>query len=110
MGVDSKSEWTDVVEVTTHPKTAPGPKNIKLSTTGSGIAASWDAVPGYNVLQYGIIVYDSGTLGAFATSIGTRTTSATFTGLKAGHKYIVAIETWTDMKAGLSSTAGSMVA
>ncbi|GJN77347.1 hypothetical protein PLIIFM63780_000837 [Purpureocillium lilacinum] len=103
MGDDSKSPWTGAVSATAHPKTAPGPKNIHGTSTGSGITATWDPVPGYSVNVYEFIVFDKDQPGAILTSVSTKSTGATINNLAKGHKHVISVVTWTDAGGGFPS-------
>jgi lysophospholipase L1-like esterase len=108
------SGWTDIVQATADPVTAPGPSNIWVTPTADGIDLTWDAVQGYDVDLYGVYNWDTTAAGAIMVDYGFTGTSASLTGLTPGDHYVLAVETWATvdgtLAAGMPSIARGAVA
>jgi hypothetical protein len=94
-GDDVRSDWSEIVTATAHPRTAPPPKNISTRSTESGFVVNWDP-PGWDVDRYGVLYLDRDVPGSMPSAVGVRDTRAEIDGLNIGHRYGVAVQTWTD--------------
>ncbi|OAA54586.1 Fibronectin type III domain protein [Niveomyces insectorum RCEF 264] len=98
---DVTSTWSPIVAATANPSTAPGPNNILVYPDGStGVSVSWDAVSGYNLHCYAVIVWDLDTPGAFISAYATTGTSLTATDLNNNHRYGVWVASYINMDKG----------
>ena len=103
------SEWTDIVSAVAHPRTAPGPKNIVTRPTNGGLRITWDSPDvECDIDRYGVHLIDSDAPGSFPMVVGFKETSATIDGLTIGHRYGVAIATWTDAGGGIPAGANAV--
>ena len=111
---DDRSDWSPLVSATADVQTAPGPSNIVAVSSGDGIQVTWDAVTGYDINRYGVLVWDRDQEGSFAESRGASATSFLFGGLTQGHTYSVWVETWVNINGGVAggvpASAGDVVA
>ncbi|KAI1818407.1 hypothetical protein GGS20DRAFT_528484 [Poronia punctata] len=106
---NTRSAWSGLTSVTAHPKTAPGPKNIRVLPGGGGsVQFSWSPVSGYAVERYAVIVWDLDTEGAFIDMRAVSGTSATIGGLEPGHRYGTWVATYVSLTSGF--TGKNMVA
>ncbi|KAJ9133411.1 Fibronectin type III domain protein [Pleurostoma richardsiae] len=98
---ESTTDWTGSGFATCNPQTSQGPDNIVVKPSGSdSVIVSWDAVSGYSVNRYEVIVWDKDTDGAFIQGYGVAGTSYTVTGLNADHDYGVWVATWVNLADG----------
>lgn len=100
-----RSAWSGLTSATAKPSTSPGPKNIKSQPTGDGVQVSWDAVTGYNVNRYGVIVWDLDTEGAWIDTRDASGTSLFVGGLIPGHRYGVWVATYVNMRSSITGDA-----
>ncbi|MEU6484185.1 phosphatidylinositol-specific phospholipase C domain-containing protein [Streptomyces sp. NPDC046887] len=109
---DTTSEWSGTVSATAHPKTAPGPVGIVTRPTATGIDFAWGTPTGPytdTIERYGVLAYDLDTPGAFVESVGTRGKALHFGGLKPGHRYALAVQTWNKAGGGLPAAGRPVV-
>ena len=64
------------------------------------ITFTWDALSGYNLNRYEVIVWDQDTEGAFLDGVATTGTSYTFSGLVPGHRYGTWVTSWVILSNG----------
>jgi lysophospholipase L1-like esterase len=102
---DVRSDWSDFSSATAKVSTAPGPSNIIVQPQGNDLLVRWDAVTGYYVNRYGVLVWDRDTEGAFLETFATRDTSYVVKGLKPGHRYGVWVATYVGMIGSLTRTS-----
>ena len=93
---DQRSARSAQVSAVADPTCAPGPSNIRVTSTKDGVDFVWDAVEGFDVVRYGAIYWDS-TRDAFLTNLGWTGTSASYGGMVPGDRLITAIETWANV-------------
>jgi hypothetical protein len=103
------SPWSSVVSATAEPLAAPAPRGIVTHATARGFVVSWEplpeeAVPPEQLDRFGVIYFDGDAAG-FQTFVGVRGTQAEFGGLVQGHRYFVAVETWTRGGVGMPAAA-----
>ncbi|MFJ2024544.1 phosphatidylinositol-specific phospholipase C domain-containing protein [Streptomyces sp. NPDC087897] len=106
------SAWSDTVSATARPRTAPGPVGIVTHPTATGADLVWGAPTGPytdTIDRYGVIAYDLDTPGAFVETVGTREKSLRFDGLKSGHRYVLAVQTWNKAGGGLPALGRPVV-
>lgn len=95
------SDFTGITSAACDPDTAAGPSNIITQPSGSNaISFTWDAVSGYSINRYEVIVWDEDTEGAFINGFSTTGTSYTVSGLLAGHHYGCWVTTWVNLPDG----------
>ncbi|KAK3689004.1 carbohydrate esterase family 3 protein [Podospora appendiculata] len=101
------SPWSAVVSAIAHPQTAPGPSSIVTHPTAAGFSVIWDPPTGDfgDIDRYGVYWLDTDTPGALPGVVGVRNTAAEVVGLTEGHKYIIALDTWTAAGGGLLADA-----
>ncbi|KFY69383.1 hypothetical protein V496_00318 [Pseudogymnoascus sp. VKM F-4515 (FW-2607)] len=105
--IADRSDWSPLVSVTAHPKTAPGPSPIGVVPVGSdSVTVSWSAVGGYDVNRYGVVLWDRDTAGSFISTYATTSTSLTVSGLISGHHYDVWVATYVNMAKGSLTSFG----
>lgn len=97
---DDYSDWSSLTSVTAHPQTAPGPSNIIVTPSGSGIQIAWDAVLGFSVNRYMAIVWDQDTPGAWIGAYPEAGTTHLVSDLIIGHRYKVWVSTWVNLSDG----------
>lgn len=105
------SPWTDVVSAVADPQTAPGPRNIVTHALARGFTISWDPPKGdYDIDRYGVWAFDNDAPGSFPSVIGVKDGGgAEIQGLTPGHRYGVAVDTWTSVGGGILANARSVV-
>ena len=110
---DDHSDWSSLVSAKANVKTAPGPSNVVAVPSGDGIQVTWDAVTGYDVNRYGVLVWDRDTEGSFIENRGALGTSLQIGGLVQGHTYSVWVDTWVNLNGGVAggvpASAGDVV-
>ncbi|KAH7311095.1 SGNH hydrolase-type esterase domain-containing protein [Rhexocercosporidium sp. MPI-PUGE-AT-0058] len=95
------SAWSGLVSTVAHPSTAPGPSNIHVTPVGgNSFAISWDAVSGYSINRYEVIVWDQDIPGAWTGGYAAAGTSTTIGGLLNGHRYAIWVATWVNLDGG----------
>ncbi|KAK4101223.1 carbohydrate esterase family 3 protein [Parathielavia hyrcaniae] len=107
-----KSPWTKVASAVADPQTAPAPTNMVTRATPTGFAISWEPPPppyAGEIDRYGIAHFDSDQPGAVLCTVGVRGQSAEITGLTPGHRYYIAMETWTTAGGGIPAAARAVV-
>ncbi len=107
-----KSDWSDIVSATAHPKTAPGPADIVTRPTATGVDVSWNPPTGPytdTIDRYEVLTFDLDTPGAFPGSVGTRNTSLHVDGLTPGHRYAVSVATWNAAGGGIPAGGPEVV-
>ncbi|KAF2635693.1 hypothetical protein P280DRAFT_473621 [Massarina eburnea CBS 473.64] len=102
---DDRSAWADSVFCTAHPKTAPAPSKITSAPSGDGIQMNWEAVSGYDVNRYGVIVWDRDTEGSFISTTAATCCGSFIGGLKSGHRYSVWVTTYINMQSSWTGDA-----
>ena len=108
---DNRSSWTSSVFCKSKPKTAPGPKKIKSAPSGNGIQMNWEAVKGYDVNRYAVIVWDKDTEGAFTDTRAASCCGLFIDGLTPGHRYGTWVTTYVNMDSswtGYASIVGGL--
>ncbi|GAB1318101.1 Factor for adipocyte differentiation [Madurella fahalii] len=113
-----RSRWSGVASAVARPETAPGPRNIVTHATPTGFTIAWEPPPppsppsrgefAGEVDRYGVLVLDTDTPGSFPRAEGVRGERAELSGLTPGHRYNVAVETWTGVGGGLPAGARSV--
>lgn len=105
------SPWTEVVSAVANPETAPGPRNIATHAMDRGFAISWDPPEGdYEIDRYGVWSSDNDSPGSFPSVVGVKDgKGAEIGGLTPGHRYGVAVDTWTSVGGGLLANARSVI-
>ncbi|OHE92820.1 fibronectin type III domain-containing protein [Colletotrichum orchidophilum] len=110
-GESLKSAWSTTVSAIAHPKTAPGPRNITTKPETDKIIVMWEEPPEkVQVDRYEIILVDLSLPGSFPASTGVRGTVAIFNDLPGGHRYGLAISTWTKYGGGVPAGGRSFIA
>lgn len=110
-GESLRSAWSSTVSTIAHPKTAPGPRNIITKPGLYRVLVKWEKPQGQvEVDRYEIILVDLSLPGSFPNTVAARTTDTTFTDLSAGHRYRLAISTWTDCGGGIPAGGRSFIA
>jgi hypothetical protein len=108
-GGDSlKSPWSSIASAVADPATAPPPINMVTHATGAGFCIAWDPPPppfAGEIDRYGLIYFDGDQPGAFPSIVGVRGNQAELDGLAIGHRYYIAMETWTTVGGGLATGA-----
>ncbi|KAL2021855.1 hypothetical protein VTK56DRAFT_6450 [Thermocarpiscus australiensis] len=107
-GDSAKSPWSKVVSAVANPETAPGPRNIITHATPTGFTATWDPPQGQfpgDIDRYGVITFDNDEPGSFPCVVGVKGERAEMTGLTPGHRYSIAVETWTTIGGGVPAGA-----
>lgn len=99
---DDTSDWSDITSATTDVKTSAGPTNIAVTPTSDGLQVTWDAVVGYDVNRYGVIIWDRDLVGSYIEERGTTDTSMLISGLVPGHTYSVWVSTWINLNGGVA--------
>lgn len=108
----TSSAWSSTVSATARPKTAAGPVGIVTRPTATGIDFAWGAPTGPytdSIDRYGVIAYDQDTPDAFVQTVGTRNKTLHFDGLKPGHRYTLAVQTWNRAGGGLPALGRPVV-
>lgn len=101
---DRTGGWTDVRSVLAHPQTAPGPRNVKVTSTPTGFDISFDPPTGPftdHIVEYNIIFWDRDTHCAFITGAAFKSSPAHIDGLNPGHRYLVAPVTYNAAGGGI---------
>ncbi|KAH6638475.1 SGNH hydrolase-type esterase domain-containing protein [Boeremia exigua] len=107
MGDDIKSSWTSTQSATANPQTPRPPRNVTTSPAGSSMVVRWN--PSLDsVERYGVIYYDQTDKG-FAQSVGTHANYLNIDGLKIGHLYTVAVQSWNSNGGGLPQPARGVI-
>ncbi|KAK1470408.1 fibronectin type III domain-containing protein [Colletotrichum tamarilloi] len=110
-GEGLRSAWSHTVSATAHPKTAPGPRKIITKPDLYQVLVKWEEPQGQiEVDRYEIILVDLSLPGSFPTAMALRETATTFTDLLAGHRYGLAISTWTNYGGGVPAGGRSFIA
>ncbi|RHZ67377.1 uncharacterized protein CDV56_109579 [Aspergillus thermomutatus] len=99
-----RSEWSAFSSATADVDTAPGPSNIIVEPQGNNVLVRWDAVTGYYVNRYGVLVWDKDTEGAFLQVYPVKGTSLGVTGLNSSHRYGIWVATYVGMIGSLTRT------
>lgn len=108
----SGGDWSGTVSATAHPQTAPGPVGIVTNATATGVDFAWGTPTGPytdTIDRYGVLAYDNDTPGAFVETVGTRGKSLHLDGLKPGHRYTLAVQTWNAAGGGMPATGRPVV-
>ncbi|MFJ3816098.1 phosphatidylinositol-specific phospholipase C domain-containing protein [Streptomyces sp. NPDC090056] len=108
----SGGTWSGTVSATARPKTAAGPVGIVTRPTATGVDLAWGTPTGPytdTIDRYGVIAYDRDTPGAFIETVGTRGKSLRFDGLKPGHRYTLAVQTWNGAGGGMPALGRPVV-
>ncbi|MFI5899116.1 phosphatidylinositol-specific phospholipase C domain-containing protein [Streptomyces cyaneofuscatus] len=108
----TSSAWSSTVSATARPRTAAGPVGIVTRPTATGIDFAWGTPTGPytdSIDRYGVIAYDQDTPGAFVETVGTRNKALHFDGLKPGHRYTLAVQTWNRAGGGLPALGRPVV-
>ncbi|MFE5509875.1 phosphatidylinositol-specific phospholipase C domain-containing protein [Streptomyces sp. NPDC056529] len=108
----SGGTWSGTVSATARPKTAAGPVGIVTRSTATGVDLAWGTPTGPytdTIDRYGVIAYDRDTPGAFIETVGTRGKSLRFDGLKPGHRYTLAVQTWNGAGGGMPALGRPVV-
>lgn len=111
-GISLRSEWTAVGFATAHPHLAPGPVNIDVRATETGMNMSWDPPTGPytdSIIEYNILYMDQTELCGYLTGAAFINSPVSINGLKPGHIYFVAILTWNDAGMGFPRIANSVI-
>ncbi|MFK0229866.1 phosphatidylinositol-specific phospholipase C domain-containing protein [Streptomyces sp. NPDC090303] len=106
------TDWSGTVKATARPKTAPGPVGVVTRPTATGIDVVWGTPTGPytdSIERYGVITYDLDTPGAFVETVGTRGKSVRVDGLKPGHRYAVAVQSWNAAGGGFPAAGRPVV-
>lgn len=93
---DQRSERSPQVSATADPTCAPGPSNIRVTSTKDGVDFTWDAVDDFDVVLYGAIYWRS-RRDAFPNNLGWTGTSASYNGMAPGDRLTTAVETWANV-------------
>lgn len=104
--------WSYAVSATARPKTAAGPVGIVARPTATGVDLAWGTPTGPytdTIDRYGVIAYDQDTPGAIVETVATRGKSLRFDGLKPGHRYTLAVQTWNKAGGGLPALGRPVV-
>jgi hypothetical protein len=105
-----KSAWTEILTAVAHPRVAPGPRNVVTEPRRTGFAIKWDPPEGvWKIDRYGVWFFDQDAPGSFPSLVGMRGNGGAVEGLVRGHRYSVAVETWTDAGVGMPSGAPDVV-
>ncbi|KXX73552.1 Receptor-type tyrosine-protein phosphatase F [Madurella mycetomatis] len=107
-----QSRWSGVVSAVARPETAPGPRSIATHATPTGFSIAWEPpTRGFteDIDRYGVVVLDRDAPGSFPCVEGVRGQCAELKGLMPGHRYNVAVETWTSVGGGLPAGARSVM-
>ncbi|GFF92627.1 exochitinase 1 [Aspergillus udagawae] len=99
---DVRSDWSEFSSATAAVATAPGPSNIIVQPQGNDVHVRWDAVTGYYVNRYAVLVWDKDTEGAFVVTYPTVDTSFVIKDLKPGHRYGIWVATYVGMIGSLT--------
>lgn len=94
-----KSGWSGIVSATADPQTAPAPQNIVASPRPNGILVTWNAVAGYNLKRYAVLLWDLDTVG-YLGIYGAADTNFVMDGLPLHHRYLVSVSTWINLSTG----------
>ncbi|KAL2257719.1 hypothetical protein VTK26DRAFT_9261 [Humicola hyalothermophila] len=114
-GDGAKSAWSGVVSAVADPATAPGPRDIVTRATAGGFVAEWKPPRPRNgcfqgeIDRYGVIVADADLPGNFPWVRGVKRERVEIEGLVIGHRYRIAVETWTTVGGGIPRSAYSVV-
>ncbi|KAK1656809.1 fibronectin type III domain-containing protein [Colletotrichum godetiae] len=110
-GESLQSAWSVTVSATAHPKTAPGPGNIIIKPEMDKVLVEWEEPPKQaEVDRYEIILVDLSLPGSFPTSFAVRGTATIIADLSAGHRYGLAISSWTKYGGGIPAGGRSFTA
>lgn len=90
----AKGPWSGIISATADRSTPSPPSDVRTSTSGNSLTVAWGPVDKGPVDRFGVIVWDRDSPGAFIDTRGARQSPYTFTGLHAGHRYEVWVETW----------------
>lgn len=94
-------DWTGWLTATAHPQTAPGPSNITLRATATGVDISWTPPTGQytdSIVEYGVYYWDLDANCAILLLAAFRGTSAHIDDLIPGNRHLIAIETWNAVR------------
>lgn len=81
-----QSDYSSLVSAVADPSAAPGPQNISINPTAGGFDISWVPPAGsWDITQYGLLMLDKDTIGAYVDEVGIQGTSASITTLTPGH-------------------------
>ncbi|KAF2151453.1 SGNH hydrolase [Myriangium duriaei CBS 260.36] len=89
-----KTAWSEVVSATAHNNTAPPPSDAIVTPEEGGVKVAWEAVQGWDVERYEVMLWDMDTPGAFFEGYGARGTAVEMKHLKQGHRYQTWLKTW----------------
>lgn len=101
-----KGGWSGLVRAIAHPKTAPAPINIVARPRANGLQITWNAVTGYNINRYAVLLWDMDTVG-YPGVYGAAGTSFIMDGLPLQHRYLVSVSTWINLSTGPAGGASS---
>jgi hypothetical protein len=103
--------WTPLLSVTSHPKTAPGPLNV-VGATATGFDVSWDPPTGPytdSLIEYNILYWDKDTGCAYVIGTAFTNSPAHIDGLLPGHHYLVALVTWNSAGEGFPEIVNNVI-
>ncbi|KAK1760362.1 receptor-type tyrosine-protein phosphatase F [Echria macrotheca] len=101
-----KSSWSEVVSAVADPQTLPAPSRIRTHATADGFNVTWEPFPeGLDVDRYGVLAFDEDYPGAFPYVVGIKGSGGRVSGLVPGHRYGVAVQTWSTAGGGLPGGA-----
>ncbi|KAK4450363.1 hypothetical protein QBC34DRAFT_461915, partial [Podospora aff. communis PSN243] len=105
------SAWTDVKGAVANPRTPSPPRNVIRMPTAEGIQVSWEPPANMNGAfdRYEVILFDTDQPGEYMNSYGTRSAIHTFTGLRQGHRYVVAVAAWNEVGGGFPATGRNVI-
>ncbi|KAH6845608.1 carbohydrate esterase family 3 protein [Chaetomium sp. MPI-CAGE-AT-0009] len=112
-GDNLKSPWSYVVLAIAKPETPPPPSNMVTHATATGFTITWEPPPPSSytgeIDRYGLIYFDCDQPGVFPGIVGVRGNKAELKGLTPGHRYAIAMESWSTVGQGLPGGAPSVV-
>ena len=115
-GDNLKSPWSNVSAAVAKPETPPPPSNMLTHATTTGFTIAWDPPPPSSytgeIDRYGLIYFDCDQPGAFPGIVGVRGNRGNRAEVKdliPGHRYAIAMESWSTVGPGPPGGAPSVV-
>ncbi|PVH78878.1 carbohydrate esterase family 3 protein [Cadophora sp. DSE1049] len=107
-----KGGWTGWISGTASPKTASGPENVHVSSSGNSLVVTWSPATGAyadSAFLYNIIYWDMDSPCSFLLGAAFQGSSAQINDVTPGHRYLIAIETWNSAGGGFPFVAKNII-
>jgi len=107
-----KGNWTSVGTATAHPQTAPGPNNVFVTSTTSGVSVSFDPPTGPytdTITEYNLIFFDYDQPCSYLGGAAFQSSPVHLDGLVPGHHYLIAFATYNAAGGGFPEIVHDVV-